>query len=163
MFDDLLAANQQYATRFQDSGLRGKAIRGLAVLTCIDSRIDPLAMLGLEPGDAKILRNAGARVTEDTLRGLILATNLLAVTRICIVHHTDCAVSGVTEDELRAKVQQATGKEPTGITFLAAPLPYAAMKDDVATVRACPLIPATVQIGSFLYDVHTGTLTPTGY
>jgi len=163
MFDDLLAANQQYASHFRDAGLRGRAMRGLAVLTCIDSRIDPLAMLGLEPGDAKILRNAGARVTEDTLRGLILATSLLGVNRICIVHHTDCAVSGVTEEDLRENVRRATGTDPSGINFLAAPLPYAAMKADVATVRACPLIPATVQIGSFLYDVHTGTLTPTGY
>jgi carbonic anhydrase len=163
VFDDLLAANQQYSAQFRDAGLRGKAARGLAVLTCIDSRIDPLAMLGLEPGDAKILRNAGARVTEDSLRSLILATSLLGVTRICIVHHTDCAMSGVTDDDLRAEITRATGRDADDFAPLAAPLPYAAMKTDIAAVRNSPLIPKGVLVGAFLYDVHTGSLTPTRY
>src|ERR1700682_2863212 len=81
MFDDLLAANRRYRTAFHDSSGAGTAAKGLAVLTCIDSRIDPLALLGLRAGDAKILRNAGTRVTSDALRSLILATNLLGVTR----------------------------------------------------------------------------------
>ena len=81
MFDDLLKANRHYRSKFHDPGVEGKAAKGLAVLTCIDSRIDPLAMLGLKAGDAKIMRNAGARVTDDTLRSLILASNLLGVTR----------------------------------------------------------------------------------
>ena len=77
MFDDLLDANRRYQSEFHDSGVPGKAAKGLAVLTCIDSRIDPLAMLGLKAGDAKILRNAGARVTDDALRSLVLAANFL--------------------------------------------------------------------------------------
>src|SRR3954470_17615678 len=109
MFDDVLAANERYQTDFHDTGLAGKAAKRLAVLTCIDSRIDPLAMLGLQPGDAKIIRNAGARVTDDALRSLILAANLLDVTRVCVVQHTDCAMVGSTEDEMRARIADASG------------------------------------------------------
>src|SRR5439155_18747058 len=97
-------ANRRYRTEFHDSGVEGKAARGLAVLTCIDSRIDPLAMLGLRAGDAKIIRNAGARVTDDALRSLVLATNLLSVTRVCVVQHTDCAMVGTTNDEIRSRI-----------------------------------------------------------
>ena len=78
MFDDLLEANRQYQEEFRDTGMAGRAARELAVITCIDSRIDPLRMLGLEAGDAKIIRNAGARVTDDALRSLVLAANLFA-------------------------------------------------------------------------------------
>ena len=78
MFDDLLEANRQFQEEFRDTGMAGRAARELAVITCIDSRIDPLRMLGLQAGDAKIIRNAGARVTDDALRSLVLAANLLA-------------------------------------------------------------------------------------
>src|SRR3977135_322621 len=104
MFDDLLAANRRYRPAFPDSGGAGTAAKALAVVTCIDSRIDPLAMLGLRAGDAKIIRNAGARVTDDVLRSLVLAANLLGVTRVCVVQHTDCAMVGSTDDELRARI-----------------------------------------------------------
>ena len=77
--------------RFHTTGLEARAAQGLAVLTCIDSRIEPLAMLGLRPGDAKILRNAGARVTSDVLRSLVLASNLLGVERVMLIAHTDAA------------------------------------------------------------------------
>src|SRR5947207_10618423 len=102
IFDDPLAPNRRYRTEFHDSGVAGTAAKGLAVLTCIDSRVDPLALLGLRAGDAKIIRNAGARVTGDALRSLVIAANLLGVTRVCVVHHTDCAMFGPTDDEFRA-------------------------------------------------------------
>jgi carbonic anhydrase len=160
VFDDLIEANRRYRDGFRDQHLAGSAAKGLAVLTCIDSRIDPLAMLGLRPGDAKILRNAGARVTEDALRSLILATNLLDVTRICIVQHTDCAMSGVTDDELRARIAAATGHDASGLEPRAATIPHATLKADIATLRRHELIPATVEVAGFLYDVHTGALAP---
>src|ERR1700731_2320039 len=109
MFDDLLAANRRYRAAVHDPGVEGGAAKGLAVLTCIDSRIDPLAMLGLRAGDAKIIRNAGARVTGDALRSLVLAVNLLGVTRVCVVQHTNCAMVGSTEDEIRARIEAARG------------------------------------------------------
>jgi len=160
MFDDLLEANRRYRTEFHDPGASGKAARGLAVLTCIDSRIDPLAMLGLRAGDAKILRNAGARVTDDALRSLVLATNLLAVTRVCVVQHTDCAVVGADEETLRARVAAARGVEPVGWRFLAMADRSAALRDDLARLRACDLLPPDLDVRGFVFDVHSGELVP---
>src|SRR5882672_10477471 len=114
MFDDVLEANQRYRAGFHDSGMAGVAAKGLAVLTCIDSRIDPLALLGLRPGDAKIIRNAGARVTDDALRSLVVAVNLLDVNRVCVIQHTDCAMTGSTESEFRARVASARGVDAAG-------------------------------------------------
>ena len=88
-FDDLLAANAEYQKGFKYSELTGVAKQGLAIVTCMDSRINPLSVVGMRSGDAKILRNAGARVTEDVLRTLVLATYLLGVKRILVMPHTD--------------------------------------------------------------------------
>lgn len=158
MFDDLVSANRRYQTEFHDSGVKGKAAKGLAVLTCIDSRIDPLAMLGLRPGDAKILRNAGARVTDDALRSLVLATNLLGVTRVCVVHHTDCAMVGQTEDELRARIGSLRGVDATGWDFLSSTDQIATLRHDLEVIRSCPLLPQGLDVGGFVFDVHSGAL-----
>ena len=91
-FDDLFAANQEFIKEFKSHDLTGQARRGLAIITCMDSRIDPLRIVGMKAGDAKILRNAGARVTEDVLRTLILATHLLNVDRVLVMPHTDCKI-----------------------------------------------------------------------
>src|SRR5690606_41676244 len=92
-FDDVLAANEDYVRSFDLAGLQPVAARGLALVTCMDSRIEPLDMLGLKPGDAKILRNAGARVTDDTLRTLVLAVYLLGVNRVIVLPHTRCKMA----------------------------------------------------------------------
>lgn len=155
MFDDLLAANRRYASKFHDSGVAGTAAKGLAVLTCIDSRIDPLAMLGLAPGDAKIIRNAGARVTPDALRSLVLAVNLLGVKRICVVQHTDCAMGKKTDDEIRAAISAGPEFEPLAMTDQTA-----ALRDDIALIRASKYIAPSTEIGGFVFDVKTGELTP---
>src|SRR5687768_1197660 len=97
VFDDVLTANAAYAGSFRNEGLPATAAKGLAILTCMDSRIDPLGMLGLRPGDAKILRNAGARVTDDVLRTLVLAHHLLGVDRAMVIAHTRCRM--VAPDE----------------------------------------------------------------
>src|ERR1700738_3118840 len=139
MFDDLIEANRRYRTEFHDSGVEGKAARGLAVLTCIDSRIDPLSMLGLRAGDAKIIRNAGARVTEDSLRSLILAVNLLGVTRVCVVQHTDCAMVGTTDHEMRTRIGAIRGVDASGWDFLASTDQRATLNRDIALMKSCPL------------------------
>ena len=159
MFNDLLDANAKYQAQFVDPGVPGRAGRELAVVTCIDSRIDPLAMLGLQPGDAKIIRNAGARITDDTLRSLILSTNLPNARRICVVQHTDCAVAGSTEEQMRSRVAEATGKDTGDWQFLANTDQKETVREDIAKIRACELIPADTQIGAFIFDVHTGALT----
>lgn len=155
MFDDLLAANRRYASKFHDPGVAGRAARGLAVLTCIDSRIDPLAMLGLIPGDAKIIRNAGARVTADSLRSLILAVSLLGVDRICVVQHTDCAMAGATDEEIRERIGADDDFEALAMTDQ-----VRALRDDIARIRESKYIPATTQVAGFVFDVHTGELIP---
>ncbi len=162
MFDDLLDANRRYRDEFQDSGVPGTAAKGLAVLTCIDSRIDPLAMLGLSPGDAKILRNAGARVTGDTLRSLVLAANLLGVTRVCVVQHTDCAMVGSTDQQIAAKIGALRGVDASGWSFLTSTDQVETLRRDVALISSCALMPPGVQVGAFIFDVHSGELVPTG-
>lgn len=159
-FNDLLEANRSYRSRFHDRGLRGEATRGLAIVTCIDSRIDPLAMLGLEPGDAKIIRNAGARITQDTLRSLILSANFLKVTRICVIQHTDCALASRSEVEFRDGIQANTGADASGWRFLSMDDQEAAVQADLDVIRNCPLLPSGIELGAFIFDVHSGALEP---
>ena len=163
MFDDLLDANRRYQTDFHDSGVAGVAAKGLAVLTCIDSRIDPLALLGLRAGDAKIVRNAGARVTGDALRSLVIAVNLLGVTRVCVVQHTDCAMVGSTDDELRARIGAMRGVDASGWDFLASTDQMATLRDDLALIASCPLLPPDLHVGGFIFDVHSGDLVPVNF
>jgi len=160
MFDDLLEANRRYRTEFHDSGVPGVAAKGLAVLTCIDSRIDPLAMLGLRAGDAKIIRNAGARVTDDALRSLVLATNLLGATRVCLVAHTDCAMVGTTDEDLRARIAARRGVDAAGWVFLAGPDQRAMVRRDLELLASCPLLPPDLEVAGFVFDVHSGELVP---
>jgi carbonic anhydrase len=155
-FADVLAANERYAEDFRLRGLAPAAAKGLAVVTCIDSRIEPLAMLGLGPGDAKILRNGGARVTDDVVRTLVVATYLLDVRRIMVIAHTDCRMTG-TDDELRAAVAKAGGPDTRGLALLAAADPHVTVRGDVEKLRTSALLPR-VEVGGFLYDVHTGRL-----
>ena len=130
-FDDVLAANEEYARGFSLSGLTGRAGKGLAVLTCMDSRIEPLQMLGLAPGEAKILRNAGARVDDGVVAALALAHERLDVTRAMVVAHTDCAAIGPEERERT-------------------------LRSDVARLRSEL---AQIEAAGFVYDVETGLLS----
>jgi carbonic anhydrase len=107
MFDDLLGANQTYASHFALAGVPAQAAKGFALVTCMDSRIEPLAMLGLVPGDAKILRNAGGRATVDVVRSLVLATTFLGVRRVAVMHHTGCALAGQSDEGVREGVSAA--------------------------------------------------------
>jgi carbonic anhydrase len=157
-FADVLAANEEYAAGFPLAGLQARAAKGLAVLTCIDSRIEPLAMLGLRPGDAKILRNAGARVADDVRRTLVLAHHLLGVDRAMVVAHTDCAMATGTEDDIHRAVQEAGGPEMRGVDFLFTRDQKATVRDDIERIRARPQL-ARLDVGGFLYDVGTGRVT----
>ena len=158
-FDDVVAANEAYAARYADPALPAVAARGLAVLTCMDSRIDPLAMLGLAPGDAKILRNAGARVTDDVLRTLVVARYLLGVERVMVVAHTRCRMTGVTEDGVHAAIADAGGPDTRSIGFVTAPDVETALRGDVQRVRSWPYL-RDVTVGGFVYDLATGRLRP---
>lgn len=157
-FDDLLAANKEFAAGFDLSGFDGVAHAGIAIVTCMDSRIDPLGMLGLKPGDAKIFRNPGGRVTDAALEALVLGVHLLGVERILIVPHTRCAMASNTEAELRERVSKSAGIDVSWQRFHAIDDQIAALHEDVQRVRSHPLIPADTKVGGFVYDVDRGTI-----
>jgi carbonic anhydrase len=157
-FADVLGANEAYARAFALAGLEARAARGLAILTCMDSRIEPLAMLGLRPGDAKIMRNAGARVTDDVLRTLVLATYLLEVERAMVIAHTGCRMTAESEDVVHAAVAQAGGPDTRSLSFLVSRDVEDTVRGDVQRVRSWPYL-AGLRVGGFLYDTDTGRLT----
>ena len=157
-FDDLLAANKEYAAHFELGGFDGIAHAGVAVVTCMDSRIDPLRMLGLSYGDAKIFRNPGGRVTPQALEALVLGAHLLNVQRVLVVPHTRCAMTANTEQQLRERIGASAGQDPSWQIFSVVPDQLAALEQDVQKVRSHPLIPESVAVGGFLYDVDTGLL-----
>ncbi|HET7573354.1 MAG TPA: carbonic anhydrase [Gaiellaceae bacterium] len=157
-FADLLAANERYAARFAQQGLNGRAARRLAVVTCMDSRIEPLEMLGLAPGDAKILRNAGARVTRDVLGALVVAAYLLDVERVMVVAHTNCRMASGTEADVHAEIAAAGGPDTRSLAIASVTDQEAALREDVQRIRSSPFL-AGVEAGGFLYDVATGRVT----
>ncbi|MFL6091168.1 MAG: beta-class carbonic anhydrase [Aeromicrobium sp.] len=159
-FDDLLAANRDYAGTFEYAGFDGVAHAGVALVTCMDSRIDPLRMIGLAPGDAKILRNPGGRVTDQVLVALVLGVTLLKVDRVLIVEHTRCAMASSTEEELRQRVGNEVGTDASWMSLGVIDDQVAAIRDDVAKVKAHPLISDHVAVAGFIYDVDTGLLNP---
>ncbi|GAB3858840.1 carbonic anhydrase [Nocardioides maradonensis] len=157
-FDDLLAANRAYAETFDFGGFDGIAKAGVALVTCMDSRIDPLGMLGLQPGDAKIIRNPGGRVDDLTLDALVISVHMLNVNRIVIAPHTRCAVASNPEPVLREKLNASTGQDTSWLTLPVTDGQEAALAADVQRVKAHPLIPDTVKVGGFIYDVDSGLL-----
>ena len=159
-FDDVLAANRDYAAHFALGGLAPRAGKGLAVVTCMDSRIEPLAMLGLRPGDAKILRNAGARVTDDVLRTLVLAVHLLGVTRVLVVPHTGCRMAQSSDDDVHELILATAGVDTRSLDFRTTPDQVASLREDLTRISAHPMLPPDLAVGGCLYDVETGRLTP---
>ncbi|KAA1378770.1 beta-class carbonic anhydrase [Aeromicrobium fastidiosum] len=159
-FDDLLAANRSFADSFDLAGFDGIARAGVAMVTCMDSRIDPLNMIGLKAGDAKILRNPGGRVTDQALVALVLGVNLLNVERILVVEHTRCAMANSTEDELKQRLTHESGRDADWMTLGAITDQRRTIEADVIRVKTHPLISDSVAVGGFLYDVDSGLLEP---
>ena len=159
-FEDLLAANAEYQKTFKYSGLTGQAKQGLAIVTCMDSRINPLSVVGMRSGDAKILRNAGARVTEDVLRTLVLASYLLNVDRVLVMPHTDCRMAKSDEPEIHATLQEQFGVDTRSLEFRTVSDQVGALKIDVQRIRSYPLIRKGVTVAGAIYDVSNGSITP---
>ena len=157
-FDDLLEANRAFADDFRLSGFDGIARAGVGMLTCMDSRIDPLGMIGLAPGDAKIIRNPGARLTPVALEAMVLGVNLLQVRRILLVPHTRCAAASNTAQEISELVAASAGVADAGMEFHVVEDQVAALTDDVRTLAEHPLIAGQAQVAGFIYDVDTGLL-----
>ena len=159
-FEDILSANSQFANGFQHSELTGTALRGLAIVTCMDSRISPLAAVGMKAGDAKILRNAGARVTDDVLRTLVLASYLLGVNRVLVMPHTDCRMAIADEAAIHSTIKEQYGIDTSSLEFRTVSDQRAALIEDVARIRSYPLLQKGVSVAGAIYDVSTGQLEP---
>ena len=152
VFDELLASNADFAASFAGAELPAPPARHLAVLTCMDARILPLAVFGLEPGDAHIVRNAGGRATDDALRSLLISCHVLEVRSIAVVHHTECSMARFTQEELAQRV----GTE--GVDFRVITRPETSLEADVGALRASPWFPPGTEIRGYEYDVRTGRL-----
>lgn len=159
-FSDVLSANSQYVKSFEFSDLTGTARQGLAIVTCMDSRISPLAAVGMKAGDAKILRNAGARVTDDVLRTLMLATYLLGVDRILVMPHTDCRMASSDEAGIHQKIMNDYGVDTRSVEFRTVSDQEAALKLDITRIRSYPLLRDGVVVGGAIYNVHSGMMQP---
>jgi carbonic anhydrase len=157
-FDDLAAANKEFVAQFIPESLSGQALRGLAIVTCMDSRIAPLAIVGMKPGDAKILRNAGARVTEDVLRTLVLASHLLGVTRVLVMPHTDCRMATGSEPEIHQAIFEASGVDTRSMEIRTVKDQRAALELDLVRLRTYPLLPKSLEVAGGFYDVKSGKL-----
>jgi carbonic anhydrase len=160
VFADILQANTSFIDTFRHSELTGTARKGLAIVTCMDSRISPLAVVGMQAGDAKILRNAGARVTEDVLRTLVLASYLLGVNRVLVMPHTDCRMAISDEASIHTTIREQFGVDTSSLEFRTVADQRAALAEDVARIRSYPLLQKGVSVAGAIYNVSTGQLEP---
>ncbi len=160
---ELYDANARYAQTFAEGGKPMPPARRVAVLTCMDARIDPLPALGLGLGDAHVVRNAGGRASDDALRSLVISERLLGTTEIVVIHHTDCGMTTFENRDIVAKIRtdlgDAAAEEAARHDFLPFADLEASVRDDVATIRNHPLIPESILVSGAIYDVNTALLT----
>jgi carbonic anhydrase len=156
--DEFLAANETYAAGFAKGGLPLPPARQVAILVCMDARIDPAKALGLAEGDAHVIRNAGGRASDDALRSLAISHELLGTREVVVVHHTDCGMLTFSNEELRQRLRDRLGADASGVDFLPFGDLEQSVRDDVATIRASPLVPDDVAVSGLVYDVRTGRL-----
>ena len=156
--DQMLEGNARYAESFAKGDLALPPARKTAVVACMDARLDVGRLLGLEEGDAHVIRNAGGVVTEDVIRSLAISQRLLGTEEIVLIHHTDCGMLTFTDDEVKAQIEADTGIRP--------PFALEAFKDlaqdvrqSMARIEASPFVPRKDGIRGFVYDVHSGRLS----
>jgi carbonic anhydrase len=157
VIQEFLDANAAYASTFQKGDLPMPPARKVAVLTCMDARIVPSRILGLEEGDAHVIRNAGGRA-EDALRSLIISEQLLGTTSIVVIHHTDCGMLTFSNADLHQKLKKELNVDASSINFLPFKDLEMSVRDDVAFLKASPLIPENIEVSGFIYDVGNGKL-----
>lgn len=157
--DEILEANESYADSFSLSGLPIPPARKLAVVACMDARLMVDQALGLQAGDAHIIRNAGGIVTEDVLRSLILSHHLLGIEEVMVVNHTDCGMLKFHDEELRDRLREATGADSeTPERFHAFSDLQENVRRQIQHVKSHPWIPNRISVRGFVYDVQTGRL-----
>ncbi len=157
-FDEFKEANERYAAFFDKGDLPAPPARQVAVVTCMDARLHPEEFLGLDVGDAHVIRNAGGRVSEDAIRSLVISERLLGTGEIVVIHHTDCGMLTFRNEDLTAKIKEDLGVDTTGRDFLPFPDLEQSVRDDVETLRRSELIPDDIQISGAIYDVQSGQL-----
>jgi carbonic anhydrase len=155
--DELLKNADDYAANFDKGALPLPPAKHIAVLACMDARLNPYGLLGLSEGDAHVIRNAGGVVTQDELRSLAISQRLLGTKEIILIHHTDCGMLTFTDDAFKAQILAETGIKPTWATEAFSDLDTD-VRQSIARIRAEPSIPLKDSIRGFVYDVATGKL-----
>ena len=155
--DELLRNNEAYAASFDKGDLPLPPRRKLAVVACMDARLNPCAILGLQEGDAHIIRNAGGVITDDEIRSLAISQRLLGTEEIVLIHHTDCGMLTFTDDEFKRTIQEDVGIKPTWAAEAFADLDED-VRQSIARVKASPFIPRKESVRGFVYEVETGRL-----
>ena len=159
--DELLQNNEAYAASFDKGDLPLPPGRKLAVLACMDARLDPARALGLEEGDAHVIRNAGGVVTDDALRSLAISQNLLGTEEIVLIHHTDCGMLTFTDEEFADRLESETGQRPEWRAHAFSDLDKD-VRDGIERIRSSPFVPRTDKVRGFVYEVETGRLREIG-
>lgn len=159
--DQLLANNQRYAASFDKGNLPTPPGKKLAVLACMDARLDVHRILGLEEGEAHVIRNAGGVVTEDAIRSLVISQKLLGTEEIVLIHHTECGMLTFKDDEVKEQIEAETGIRPA-FALEAFPDVEEDVRQSIARIQASPFIPRKSQIRGFVYDVKSGRLNEVG-
>jgi carbonic anhydrase len=154
--DELLENSQKYAARFDKGDLALPPAKKVAVVACMDARLIPTRVLGLEEGDAHVIRNAGGVVTHDEIRSLAISQHLLGTEEIILIHHTDCGMLTFTDDEFRSKLKEATGEEPEWAAETFSDLDEN-VRHCIKHIKDSPFIPHK-NVRGFVYDVTTGSL-----
>jgi carbonic anhydrase len=155
--DTLLHNNAAYASDFDKGDLPLPPARKLAVVACMDARLDPAKILGLNEGDAHVIRNAGGVVSDDALRSLAISQNLLGTDEIVLIHHTDCGMLTFTDDEFAQKLEEETGEKPEWRAHAFDDLEDN-VKSSIDKIRSSPFVPRTGNVRGFVYEVETGRL-----
>jgi carbonic anhydrase len=158
--DQVVQANQEFAQTFEHGHLHMPPARNLAVLTCMDARLHPEKFLGLNFGDAHVIRNAGGRASDDAIRSLTISSHLLGTREYIVIHHTDCGMLTFTNEELQNKLATDLGADASQIDFLPFSDLEQSVRDDVKRINESPFIPEGIPVRGFVYDVRTGKLSP---
>jgi carbonic anhydrase len=155
--DELLRNAEKYADDFDKGDLPMPPARKVAIVACMDARLSPFALLGLEVGDAHVIRNAGGVITEDEIRSLAISQRLLGTEEIILLHHTDCGMQTFTDDEFRQSIQEETGIKPTWSAECFSDVDED-LRQSLARIQASPFIPKKDSVRGFVYEVETGRL-----
>jgi carbonic anhydrase len=155
--DQLLENAEEYAASFKQGDLPIPPARKVAIVACMDARLNPYGILGLAEGDAHIIRNAGGVITDDQIRSLAISQRLLGTEEVILIHHTDCGMLTFSDDDFRAQIQADTGIKPPWAAEAFADLDTD-VRQSIARIQASPFIPVKSSVRGFVYDVHDGTL-----